>query len=340
MVGQAYLQNDKGAGIAWRETIDGVPKVKWKKGLDMKQIQELCAKVPTPYVAHFRIPSAGGPHWSLTHPFPVTVGAELAASGVNDQVLFHNGTWPDWRKFSLETASRQPEKFPVGRWSDTRAMAWVAAVYGLGILELINEKTAVFGATDIHLFGDGWDEVDGVLVSNTHWKHRQYFSPGEQAIRYEPKEDAATPYHAKVPASVAGSPMAGAPVVNPKTLLLPSGKPVGGASHQGTFRTSSGVEDACGGGVSVGEAAKEVPSPVCVNLPIPVKESEKHIICIRENFGGSLESDDQAAKAWALGIQPKAHRDYPKVTHFPASSDEYERRLANHRLGIIHGGSM
>lgn len=324
MVGKMYLANEYGAGIAWREEKNGKKIVRWKKGLEMEEAQRLVKEVPKPFVIHFRIPSCGGPHRSLNHPFPVDSEAGLYFDGETEgSVLFHNGTWSDWRKFCLDTASRQPEKFPIGRWSDSRAMAWCASIYGLGILELINEKVIVFGPEKIDIFGDGWDEEEGVFVSNKGWKSRQW-PPHSKSQN--------TQYHSQVPASVAGP--------EKKQLQLPPAKgKSGGTSHEGPFRTASSSEDVIGG-ESVGKQAQRREEAVLPGLE--EGDGEAWVSCVRTGIGDpALEVDtvevtsDAQLKQWALALQPKG-----KVVNIAIERAERSRRLENQRKGIVHMGRL
>lgn len=164
-VGKMFDSNNAGAGIAWREK--GV--VRWKKGLELEEVTELCAKVPLPYVVHFRIPSVGGKTPYLCHPFPVTAEVPLELQGTTKgYVLFHNGHWGRWRESTLEAAVRSNTKVPGGKWSDTRAMAFHAFIYGSGILEMIDEKSVMFGPDKVEVFG-AWSKEGGLWVSNRGW---------------------------------------------------------------------------------------------------------------------------------------------------------------------------
>ena len=169
-----YDANPAGAGIAWRE--DGF--VRWEKGLELKQIQELVLKVPMPFIAHFRIPSCGGKSPDLCHPFPIHKEVSLALSGkTKDWVLFHNGHWGAWKTTALEAAIKKGQfKLPTGKWTDSRAMAWLANVYGQGILDLIDEKVAVLGPAEgqmeVWQGTGGWHKIDDVYVSNRGWEYR------------------------------------------------------------------------------------------------------------------------------------------------------------------------
>lgn len=169
-VDAAFRANDAGAGIAWR---DG-GKVHWEKGLELDDIQRLVAQVPIPYVAHFRIPTVGGKCDELCHPFTVDRNASTALKGsTKGMVLFHNGHWTDWKQTTLRAISDFRIRMPQGSWSDSRAMALNSALYGLGVLNLIDEKAVVFGPATLEVFHlQGWVQVDEVWCSNDHWKHR------------------------------------------------------------------------------------------------------------------------------------------------------------------------
>lgn len=165
--------NNQGAGLAWRDK--GL--VKWEKGLGLQQVLEKIHHLPTPYVVHFRIASVGDALKRLTHPFPVTAQAQLDLAGQGKhQVLFHNGTWSEWRKFSLSMVAQTggKVKIPLDKWSDSRAMAFLAHHFGLGILELIDEKIVCLGPgeDDLDIFGSGWSNFNGYIVSNKYFEHR------------------------------------------------------------------------------------------------------------------------------------------------------------------------
>lgn len=174
-VEKMFFSNDHGGGLAWREKDEktGLTIVRWKKGLEEKEMQELIAELPIPFVAHFRIASCGAKSKELCHPFPIGKEATLALEGTTKgYVLFHNGHWTEWKTFTKETALKMGKPIPMGQWSDTRAMAWAAHNYGLGILEFIDEKVVAFGPNDLEVMrGSGWDEVDGIWCSNKTWSY-------------------------------------------------------------------------------------------------------------------------------------------------------------------------
>lgn len=172
MVEDGYATNPKGAGVAWRETKSGRPLVRWEKGLDLQEAKKLIAEVPLPMVAHFRVDSCGGALKSLTHPFPIREDVPLTLSGESSgSVLFHNGHWTGWEFQVKDVAIRGAFKIPPGKWTDTRALAWMAFHLGSGILEFIDEKVVVFGPKEMLIFGKGWTKgQEGLWLSNTYWR--------------------------------------------------------------------------------------------------------------------------------------------------------------------------
>ena len=170
MIEHAFDQNDDGGGCAWRTTNDqGEAVVEWKKGLNVADMIRLAEELPVPYILHFRIASIGGIRPTLTHPFPINKNGSLALEGqTKGYVLFHNGHWKEWSDECKRAAILSNTPIPMGRWSDTRAMAWLCAIYGPGFMELMPEqKGIVFGPTDMHIFdGNGWSKVNDVWCSN------------------------------------------------------------------------------------------------------------------------------------------------------------------------------
>jgi hypothetical protein len=172
MVEKAWIYNDDGGGLAWREKdpITGVVQVLWKKGIETpEEMWDLCSKLPIPYVAHFRVASSGGIRPQLTHPFPITHNSPLALSGrTSGYVLFHNGDWKEWHSEARLAAIHSGVKVPSGKWSDSRAIAWLSSIYGEGFLEFLpNQKGIAFGPKNVEIFiGGGWTEVNEVWCSN------------------------------------------------------------------------------------------------------------------------------------------------------------------------------
>lgn len=199
-----YQNNPHGAGIAWREEEEGANVVVWRKGLSVEEIVELCEKAPLPFVAHFRVPSCGGPSNLLTHPFPIQKDVPLTLEGSSKgNILFHNGHWGAWKNTVMDASVRGGWTLPKGKWSDSRAMAWMAAHFGLGMLEFIDEKVVVFGPNELELFqAHGWSKIGtGMWVSNRGWEseHVQwnrapfYGNRPKSADGAKKKDDAAAP---------------------------------------------------------------------------------------------------------------------------------------------------
>jgi len=172
MVKAMWEGNQHGGGVAWQE--DG--KVKWKKGIDtVEEMQYLAETLPFPFIQHFRIASVGGVCDELTHPFLVNNNAsiELEGESESDYVLFHNGSWHEWKQFVLKASFDCKIALPDGKWSDSRAMAFLASIYGKNICEMINEKIVILSKDDVQIFwGSGWTEVEGVWCSNDFFKHK------------------------------------------------------------------------------------------------------------------------------------------------------------------------
>lgn len=175
MVDKAWVRNPHGGGVAWREA----DEVVWRKGLTKDEMQEFCATLPTPFVAHFRIASAsgGGTTPLLCHPFEVKVDTPNTVEGrTKGYVLFHNGDWKDWKQSMFDTILKTGLRLPDGKCSDTRAMAWLCAVYGLPFMDIIGAKGCALGPNDMEIWGGeghnaGWKEVNGVWCSNDFFTH-------------------------------------------------------------------------------------------------------------------------------------------------------------------------
>ncbi len=182
MVSKAFDVNSKGGGVAWREK----DVVKWVKGLDEDGMQKFAKKLPIPFLMHFRKDTVGGDSMPMTHPFVVDKNSSIALNGqTNTYVMMHNGTWHPWKEKVLEAAVRSNTPMPGGRWSDSRAMAFVASIYGIGALEVIDERSAVLSPTDIQVFGSIWYRVNGVICSNKLWedgKVRQTTNPKDTKV--------------------------------------------------------------------------------------------------------------------------------------------------------------
>lgn len=158
--------NPFGGGVAWR---DG-DLVRWKKDLKGNEIEDMVKELPLPFVLHFRIPSTGKSLPELCHPFPIGAVSNALEGSTKGGVLFHNGTWNTWRFDTKQAVITQRAKMPAGHWSDTRAMAWMVGIYGLGFLELLDERVVVFGTTGLRMFGGPWHEHEKMAFSNLAWR--------------------------------------------------------------------------------------------------------------------------------------------------------------------------
>lgn len=255
MIEACHACNDKGAGIAWRQG----GRVHWKKGfLSIEEMQNLAATKPLPYVLHFRIPTVGGVRKDLAHPFPIDKSIPNSLEGsTKGFVLFHNGHWGKWRDTMLEAAIRSNTKMTPGKYSDSRAMAFCASIYGLPFLDLLDEKFAAFGPgpDDIEVSNFGWTLVEGVYASNTTWQHRPAWH--RRHAKEEEKEPDLKPYHTTAPASLPGE------VVEEEDDQLPVVQTFRGRDHNHGFPmgNSDRVRQGHGGGpshVPFGEIAPDV----------------------------------------------------------------------------------
>jgi hypothetical protein len=176
MIDAMWTKNPDGAGIAWREMKDGEVVVGFEKGLmgvpGRERMRHLMQTVPTPYIGHFRIASRGGVRDTLTHPFPIAKDAPLVLNGyTTGEVLFHNGDWKEWDDNVRIAAMYSNTPLPSGKWSDTRGMAYLSAIYGTGYVELLgSQKGVAFGPKTMEIFsGYGWSKVGEFFCSNNYF---------------------------------------------------------------------------------------------------------------------------------------------------------------------------
>lgn len=166
---QAEQWNEDGGGMAWVSN----GKVHFKKGITGKDMLEIIKKrkVQLPFICHFRIASVGKTCKELCHPFPIEDGVPLKTSGVCDEILFHNGSWTDWREWIHRTLIRKQIKMPRGVWSDSRGMAFLAHYYGKEILGTLGTgKIAVLTKDGIERYGsDSWIKVGKLACSNNNF---------------------------------------------------------------------------------------------------------------------------------------------------------------------------
>lgn len=174
-ISKGYDANSHGAGIAWLEGQPGERVVRWKKGLSKEEVTKLSDELSLPQILHFRIPSVGPDKPQFCHPFPITQNAELSLEGkTKGRVLFHNGTWGNWRPNVVDWGLKSGTPLPMGKWSDSRGLAFAAYCVGLGILEFIDERVAIMGPEGINVFNaNGWSKVaDGFWASNMGWNYK------------------------------------------------------------------------------------------------------------------------------------------------------------------------
>ena len=156
-----HRANPHGAGVAWRE--DG--KVRWFKGLEPGGIEPLIAGLSGEIVIHFRLASVGAVTPKLCHPFPITACATTRLSGHARAVLFHNGTWSNWR----ETLRRMPRyRKPDGLISDTRVAASLVDLCGMDVLDRMPGRWVIFDRDFTELMGD-WRKWRGLKASNLNF---------------------------------------------------------------------------------------------------------------------------------------------------------------------------
>lgn len=183
--------NPDGLGLAWRRPSGtlvirrGVPRVRDWIGTILSAARAGC-----PVVAHARIATVGGTRPALTHPWPVYAPDDrhrarpIAALAHNG----HDAWWdhalsadPQMLAASMtdDTASAylvtRDARYPRDPWSDSRAIALRATVYGLDALVAApppGQRLAVLTADTLLETGHGWAPYRGskyVRVSNTSW---------------------------------------------------------------------------------------------------------------------------------------------------------------------------
>lgn len=143
-------QNRDGIGIAFP---DG-DKVQYHKGITMEQLMSYKEQGVTKGLIHFRMTSIGPTIPQLCHPFPISKKTGNNLSGRVEQVLAHNGHWAKWEDWVWDNLKHAP--MPRGAMSDTRAIAWLTGIHGMGFLRMLNEKIVVVTPTYTYQFGRGW----------------------------------------------------------------------------------------------------------------------------------------------------------------------------------------
>lgn len=171
----ANRTNSNGAGVAWFDPArNAEKKIQFRKGLSLRELQTILEDDVrgAAHVVHFRIATIGGPLPELTHPFTVDEEASIALSGEAKAVLFHNGTYSQWKDSLLLAAASSGIPLPESPWSDTRAVAFMCNVYGKHMLSILDTSSRylVFDGAEaearrILLWGD-WHDQDEFKFSN------------------------------------------------------------------------------------------------------------------------------------------------------------------------------
>jgi hypothetical protein len=135
--------------------------------------------VQKPFVIHFRIASVGGKDKSLCHPFPIEKDVPLKLKGKSKHgVLFHNGTWTEYKEIIQIACLRAGIKVPDGKISDSRIMAWLAHNFGVNFLQSITgQKMTVLTPKGIQYFGN-FEDFQNDKVSNTFFDRTFTFDGG------------------------------------------------------------------------------------------------------------------------------------------------------------------
>src|ERR1019366_5476325 len=156
--------NPDGIGYAYKE--NGI--LHYEKGISVDRAVELSKTLPLGFCMHFRIATSGGVVPELIHPFPVRLDAPLTKKGKANKLLFHNGVFSEWKEVLIKHLTERIT-LPLGKWSDTRALALLCAIHGRHFLNLVprGNKFAFMTPAKIHLLGEGWIEDGGVWFSNS-----------------------------------------------------------------------------------------------------------------------------------------------------------------------------
>lgn len=166
--------NPHGVGIAWIARKGRT--VEFVKGLTAEDAVALLPQLPLPHVVHFRFASVGAIGPALCHPFAIEPAPGTAVEGAAPAVLFHNGTWVDWRLGVgiLRELGAWPDGARRRDWSDSRVMAALMAAYSpRAVSEVVGERqrlVVVHGSGRIETFGAFAPLRGGIEVSNLWWR--------------------------------------------------------------------------------------------------------------------------------------------------------------------------
>lgn len=170
-------------GNGYATLING--KVVFEKSVTMESIwQKIQDKeIVAPCVIHARITSVGKTLPELCHPFVVNESSHNALNGTiqdDESVLFHNGTFSEYKELVLQTAMGSGRHLPSGAMSDTRGIAFVLHTLGIEALEYIDtgfNKFAVLNSKGLQKFGP-WIDVNGISSSNNYYDNTKQFKYG------------------------------------------------------------------------------------------------------------------------------------------------------------------
>ena len=113
----------------------------------------------------------------LTHPFILDF-KNLLEGKTRQGVLFHNGVITDW-KAKLDLIAyfciRKGIKFPIGKMSDSRVMAILTKILGIGYLESITnyDRFLIMRPSVVTMLGD-WIKESGIYFSNLDYEDYHY----------------------------------------------------------------------------------------------------------------------------------------------------------------------
>lgn len=338
LVEKAWNHNDHGGGVAWREQNDkNETIVRWEKGLSKEEMHEYCKTLPFPFIAHFRIASTGGRAEDLCHPFEIGPRASAKLSGVTPKgVLFHNGTWSQWRSIAMDLAINRNIKVPPGPWNDTRTMAWVTAHLGEGILEFINEKTVLFGPKTFSIFGDGWEEVEGIPMSNKIFLNSFRSKTGNQSGNGTVAHNVQGQVQSR--ANLLGS-------TRPDITVITEAETAGGLSQGITFRGSIEVVSS---GETVEEQVEEGTEGTSSASSSSVQSPKGQKVVVEMGPRPVKDLSDKQAKAvslWASSQNPKRFSGHTPIAGAPIVEADLEdadrhRRIDAARRGISYLGRI
>jgi len=163
--------NNDGIGIAWR---DKRSKIIFQRGIKLSNAITILKMIEAnkfSYILHFRIATVGGVLRRLCHPFPVTTNQQLlfAKSGEVDYVLAHNGHWNQWDQDN----ATPPFKSRQGPWSDSAALAYIAAKTGTIWIPSGNRICTLHSKDGLKIMdtphSGTWTHKDGYHLSNNYW---------------------------------------------------------------------------------------------------------------------------------------------------------------------------